>query len=355
MPGAYDPNTGQTWDQAGMQPWDKVVRGTTASPDFLGGLGQAASDLAPGLAVAAPFALGASGVLGAAGAAGAGNSPFMSGLDNAAISGTNFAPASGAGGGMWDWLDNISNGAPSNFGSFDPGGNLAATPQYAPFDPSKLDLSSLEGNAIPGYGSVTPGMTLDPASSGGFTDLLTKYGSNGLSALQKLLTGSGSGGGLGGGGSLGSGILGQFGSDPLGAAFNMTPFLLASGLAAKQSGDLNGVLDGINSAGYTKSILDPYDMETGATRAGMVNDQGLRGVAGSSFGDQSLNNFDYTRALGRGDLASKAGLASASLTGSLINQRNTNTNMLLGAGLNASAGLFKPQSDPFNLRALLGA
>ena len=81
----------------------------------------------------------------------------------------------------------------------------------------------------------------------------------------------------------------------------------------------------------------------------MLNDQDLRGVRGSSFGDQSLSNYDYMRSLGRGDLASKAGMAYASTAGNLINARNTNRNLLLGAGLNASGRLFSPQRDPFDI------
>src|SRR6185369_7539356 len=109
-----------------------------------------------------------------------------------------------------------------------------------------------------------------------------------------------------------------------------------------------------NGDAYSKSVLNPYDMDTGIGRQNMLQDQQLRGVRGSSFGDQSLTNYDYMRSLGRGDLFNRANLASAGLEGNLINQRNTNRNLLLGAGLNASGRMFSQQSDPFGLKNLLG-
>jgi hypothetical protein len=84
----------------------------------------------------------------------------------------------------------------------------------------------------------------------------------------------------------------------------------------------------------------------------MMQDQQLRGVRGSSFGNNDITNYDYMRSLGRGDLFNRANVATAGLEGNLINQRNTNRNLLLGAGLNASGRMFQPQSDPFGLENL---
>ncbi len=213
-------------------------------------------------------------------------------------------------------------------------------------------------------GGTNQGVFSSPSqSSPDFLNLAKQYGTS----IAKFLTGGGTGGA---GKTTGQSILGQIGSDPLGAAFSATPFLLALSEANKQGSDINdtiGRMQGLessisgNSSPYMNAILNPYDQETGTGRSALVQDQGLRGIRGSSFGDQALNSYDYSRDLGRGDLASKALLGSAGLQGQLmnselgaINARNTNRNLLLGAGLGASGKLFQPQQDPFNLKTLLG-
>lgn len=172
------------------------------------------------------------------------------------------------------------------------------------------------------------------------------------------------------GNTVGQGILGQLTGDPLGSAFSALPFLLALKESDRQSGDINNAItrmhaleDSVsgNASPYMRSILDPYDMATAAGRTNLMQDQLLRGVRGSSFGDQSINIYDYTRGLGRGDIAARALQGSTALQGNLINSelgavnaRNTNRNLLLGAGLSASGKLFSPQQEPFNLATLLG-
>lgn len=241
--------------------------------------------------------------------------------------------------GMWDWLDTLDDG-----GSFDPGGDLySGNPTPSGGETGAFDMNGSQGvfdsNGNPLYSS--PGFSLKDILSGG---------KDAFGMLKGLI---GSGGGAGG--SAGGGMLGGILNDPLGSAFNATPFLLALNEANRQSGDINGVLGNINSDAYRKSVLDPYDMQTAAQRGSLQNDLALRGVAGSSFGNNDINNFDYSHGLARSDMATKANMATAGLQGQLINQRNTNRNLLLGAGLNASGKLFAPQQDPFNLRALLGA
>jgi hypothetical protein len=260
------------------------------------------------------------------------------------------------GDGMWDWLDDIDTG-----GGVDPGAEgtfnapLEADTSTGAFDQFGMDN--------PNTGFQDQGF--DPGGSGDsgiLSQLKSAYqaGTLGKSAYEMLTKALGAGGSASAGSSAlakkstGGGILDNILSDPLGSAFNATPFLLALSEANRQGGDLNNVIGKINSDAYRKSVLDPYDLETGQGRAMMQQDQGLRGVAGSSFGDQSLNNYDYMRNLGRGDIASKANLASAGLEGQLINTRNTNRNLLLGAGLNASGKLFSPQKDPFDLNKLFG-
>lgn len=269
-----------------------------------------------------------------------GDSSAIGGAGNDTLS-QNVPTGQNEGNGMWDWLDGIDSEA-----GFDPG---SSSMYNAPLtEDTSTGAFDQFGMNNPNTGFQDQGF--DPGGS--FLDSLKGYGQQGVDLYNKLksipglaqLLG-GAAGAAGGKKSTGGGILDNILNDPLGAAFNASPFLLAANFANKQAGDLNGVLNSINQDSYRKSVLDPYDLETGQGRAMMQQDQGLRGVAGSSFGDQSLNNYDYMRNLGRGDMASKANLSAAGIQGSLINARNTNTNMLLGAGLNASGRLFSPPSD----------
>lgn len=265
--------------------------------------------------------------------------------------------------GMWDWLDSLDSNTPfsTNPSFSDLGGNIDSSTGFefgqtpgvgdaGAFDQTGSLTGATDISGNPTNDSIFGGTSNNPFGNTSILDVFKKYGAQGLNALKGLRGGNGGGNGQ----STGGGILDSILGDPVGAAFNSAPFLLAMNEANKQSGDLNGVLNQINGDAYTKSVLNPYDKDTGQGRYAMQNDQALRGVSGSSFGDQALSGYDYTRALGRSDMASKAQLAAAGLQGSLINTRNTNKNLLLGAGLSASGSLFKPQQDPFNLRALLG-
>jgi hypothetical protein len=152
-------------------------------------------------------------------------------------------------------------------------------------------------------------------------------------------------------------------------AFDSAPFLLSAYLANKQRNDINPYLDRINSlsdqfAGnqpaYLKSLTDPYDMATAQQGGALRTSLGNRGVMGSSFGDMGLDNFNYMRDVGRGNLLARGineGVgAQSQLTDQAmkaINTRNMGTNALLGAGLNASARLFAPNRDPFGLQEVL--
>jgi hypothetical protein len=322
-------------------------------------------------AVGANIGAGAAGAEAGAGTA-AGESAAVGGLESgftAAELGLNGASASGGatgGSGMWDWLDDFSDwGSNTGFGE--------TTAQYGNWSDA---FNGWTGTDMGGpAGNLMPGAVVDPAVQqaidlGAMTqtspgvweltnpNLLPAVGGSGLGwrdalSLKNLLGGSGPNINIGGG-TRGGGILDSILDDPLGAAFNATPFLLALTEANRQGRDIDGVLNSINGEGYRNAVLRPWDMETASNRQALLDDQTLRGTRGSSFGDESLNNFDYIRGIGRGDLASKASLGAAGLSGQLINARNTNRNLLLGAGLNASGRLFSPQRDPFGLSSLLG-
>jgi hypothetical protein len=273
------------------------------------------------------------------------------------------ATSAGTGAGdaqMWDWLDQFS-GVPDDLGFDFMPGNLTPQMPSAVFDAGGMMPSPVAPSAeqlaewgltetgagqfenlgnIQSFGGSLGGSNFLPSGAGNFAvDLAKKY---------LLNSGNASGGGT----SQGKSVLDTFMGDPLQAAFNSTPFLLALTEANRQSDDLNGVIGKINGDAYARSVLNPYDMDTGIGRNNMMQDQQLRGVRGSSFGNNDITNYDYMRSLGRGDLFNRANVATAGLEGNLINQRNTNRNLLLGAGLNASGRMFQPQSDPFGLENL---
>jgi len=203
------------------------------------------------------------------------------------------------------------------------------------------------------------------------------YSSTGSSALDTSLNGGAgvlSGGGTGSSGlplSKGQSILNQISANPGTAAFNALPFGLALMQANSQKNDISPYIQNLNNLasqfsgnqqGYLNSLTDPYDQSTGINRQKLLESLNQRGVSGSSFGDQAINNFDYTSGLGRADLLSK-GIASGAQTGAgintqainAINARNLSSNALIGAGLNASGQLFNPvQNDQFNLKNLFG-
>jgi hypothetical protein len=312
------------------------------------GLWQALSILAP--AAGGIFAgLGESGSVGSSAFEGS----VPSGESGAVGSSTGSSTLTGGSG-----TDTLAGGTTDNyFGDYltDPetGDVISGGASTAPID----DFST---------GGTNQGVFSSPSQDGGidWQQVAQKYGLQGAKALYGLF------GGGGGRQTLGQSILGQLGSDPLSAAFSATPFLLALSEANRQGGDINNTIgrmrsleDSVsgNASPYMNAVLNPYDQQTGTGRASLLQDQQLRGIRGSSFGDQSLNSYDYTRDLGRGDIASKALLGSAGLQGNLmnselgaINARNTNRNLLLGAGLSASGRLFQPEKDPFNLNTLLG-
>ena len=265
---------------------------------------------------------------------------------------------------------------------------------YTPSDTLNLGSSTIDNSAwnlgtgsgdltasgldptLPNTGFVPSGYTVDLSNSGnliptgGGTDILGQLKSllNGYKTVTGVL---GATGATGSKPSLGSSVMNQITKDPLQAAFNATPFLLALQQANSQGGDLKATLDKIqgladgvsgNSSALTTAVLNPYDQSTATGLGNLTQSLGSRGVLGSSFGDMSLDNYNYTRDMGRGDLLAKTKLASTGLEADLLskvlsgqNAANTNKNLLLGAGLSASGRLFQPETDPFGLKALLGA
>lgn len=328
------------------------------------------------------------------------NGAIMSALGSAAKGAVSSAKttitASGYGTGMTDVP--VQDIPYSPTGDTTPGANMGFFDDYVLNDgwanvgDSGGDTSYLTNNFGDGsLGDQFPDTTINTANIGDFIKSAIQNGNLdqvqkllGLAGTAKSLFGGSSGGtsaSLGGAGkSLGGSILdGIFGdgtsSTGMGglgtAAFNSLPFVLALQQANSQSGDVQPYIDKLNSLGdqfagnqsaFIKSLTDPYDQSTATGRGQLQQSLGLRGVSGSSFGDQALNTYDFTRDTGRADLVGKATTTGVGAEGQLlgtaldaINKRNLNKNALLGAGLSASGRLFQPANDPFNIKALLGA
>lgn len=235
----------------------------------------------------------------------------------------------------------------------------------------------------PGAASATGNSAWDTALNGGagvlsgggggeyLYNLLNGNASIAPGAANALKAALGLGGGGAAGASRGGSILDQITGNPLGSAFNALPFGLALMQANSQKNDIAPYIQNLNNLAsqyggnqqsYLNALTDPYDQSTGVNRQRLMESLNQRGVAGSSFGDQAINNFDYTAGLGRADLLGK-GIAQGAQTGAgintqainAINARNLSSNALIGAGLNASGQLFNPvQNDQFNLKNLFG-
>lgn len=356
MPASAAPASRPEFHSDNSSTWDNFMERVV-----LGGLG-ALGGVAGGALLGGEAAVGGAAGAEAGGAAAGG----MSAADAATLGGMTegtggaLSGEASGGGSMWDWLDEFSTpGDPSDVGTYGtsgiesapaPGGDgLYNDPNYGG------DFGSFDPG---GNGVYTGNGTLYNGQSPSFWDKLAGYGGKLLNPLLAAAGRAGAGGsrpgGSGGGMSMGD------------MAFNSTPFLLSAALANSQRNDINPYLDRLNSisdrfAGnespYLKSLTDPYDMSTARGRGDLTMRLGDRGMTGSSFGNMDLGNFDYMRDVGRGNMVSQAINQSVGAQSQLtdqaikgVNTRNAGTNALLGAGLNASARLFSPNSDPFGIQ-----
>ena len=243
---------------------------------------------------------------------------------------------------MWDWYDNYSGG---DWGDV----TDLATSQDAVLGQDMLNLSNSQGMNL---------NSLWNSNTFGGPSLLNNLSPGNLSALKSLLPG----------GNQGRGILDGIMNDPLGAAFNATPFLLAMAEANRQEDQIspilnrtNSLVDQVNPSAVRDAALAPYNRETASGLDRLTSSLQNRNVYGSSFGNADIANYKTTRDVGAGELGTKATLGSIGTQGALLDQvlrgtnvMNTNRNLILGAGLGASGRLFEPQRDPFGLRNLMG-
>lgn len=368
-------NPKMSWDEIGVIAGLAAMTGGALGPAL--GAATGLSTAAAGGSVAGataggirsnwdPEATATGGVLGGAGGAIGGSLGGTAGGEaSAAAGGTGGSSSAAASGGtgMWDWLDEfVSPGDAGDVGTYGTSGIESAPAPTGLAGDQPLDIFGSTPD-MPGW--TNDASTWDPQYSqpGGGSSLWGKIADWAKGALPNARSLFG-GGSAAAGGSAPGGM--GFGT----AAFDSAPFLLSLGLANKQRNDINPYLDRLNSlydrfssneGGYLKSVTDPYDMATAQQHGALTTSLGNRGVLGSSFGDMSLDNQNYMRDVGRGDLLSRAINESVGAQSQLtdqamkgINTRNAASNALLGAGLNASARLFSPQQDPFGLRTLMG-
>lgn len=269
------------------------------------------------------------------------------------------------GNGMWDWLDGLDTDV-----GYDPGASSAYNAPLAEDTSTGAFDQYGMNNPTTGF----PDQSFDPGGS--WLDSLKQYGQQGMDVYNKLKSIPGLSsilskmvGSEDSKKSTGRGILDSIFSDPLGSTFNATPFLLAMAEAERQGNRTDPILARIsglsdeaagNQTGLLSSVTGPYNRQTMAGRDALLTDQSLRGIRGSSFGDQGLTSYDTMRDQGLGELTGSTTAKSIGLRGTLLDamlkgqtQAATSRNLLLGAGLGASGKLFQPQQDPFGLQTLL--
>jgi hypothetical protein len=229
------------------------------------------------------------------------------------ISGDSISPSSQVGGDL-SWLDELTGGNGFNAGGW-------GTDESLPISPD------------------------DAVSSQSWLSQLFNGAPNGTaSTLQKLLLGSTAGGGANGLlSSLGGGSNGL-----LGTLASVAPSLAAIAYARNQNPFDTSRLQSLYSQYNPEAQASQYDVNTGLGRTKLTSDLARRGVSGSSFGDQSLTNFNTARDLGRASLinqgvGTQAGIAGQILGADVSSQQMKND--LYGRALLALSGGLAPRTS----------
>ncbi len=332
----YDPTYGYTIPGSALEKWKQ-----TYSPDawYEAGLGPW------GLAAAAFGGAALSGISAGAGAAeGAGAvggslpDSYWSMLADSG-GGVSDALGSGAGslgGGNMDLLDWIN----SNWDSV---------------VPSQTDLGSFSSDMF-GAGDISPDWWggLDPSNGWGVDELggnipwqdavggVDPNSSSWLNSLKNLFGGSG-GTGVNLGGLLGGGGIG----DLLSKGLAVAPSLAAINYARNQTPFDTSKLESIYGQYSPSGQTFQYDQASGAGRGQLASNLERRGIMGSSFGDQSIANYDTTRTLGRNALLNQGATTQANIANSIIAAQAKDRelkNTLYGSALYALAGGLAPRS-----------
>lgn len=199
-------------------------------------------------------------------------------------------------------------------------------------DLTASELQQLQNSFIPGTDEALlnpnniytpPGLAQRLIDAGVPSNVVQSFSSvpNGLSQLSKLVSVTG------GADSTGANNMAttQNSSFPWGDLFNVGAQTVPSILAWNyfnnlEKPDTQSYKSLFTRAGDMSGPLGMYDINTGLGREKLTSSLNQRNVMGSSFGDQSLANYDTQRDLGRGAL-SYSGIGTQ---GTLLNNMNTN-------------------------------
>ena len=168
-----------------------------------------------------------------------------------------------------------------------------------------------------------------------------------LSSIGNVLT-SGLKSLFGGGNTGGSGGLLNFLGGGLGSAINTAPILAAINYARNQSPFDTSRLESLYSNFNPESQAFQYDTNTGLGREELTSGLARRGISGSSFGDQSLNNYNTFRDLGRSSLINQGIETQAGIAGQILNSDVASRQMkndLYGRALLALSGGLAPRTS----------
>lgn len=191
-------------------------------------------------------------------------------------------------------------------------------------------LGDSAANYTAGLGENNPLTT----SGGNWYDSLLSTGGNYLkSLLGNALTGATGTGGSGG--------------SWLNNVAAIAPSLAAINYARNQDPFDTSRLTQVYDQFKPESRAFQYDVNTGLGRDSLTSSLSRRGVSGSSFGDQSLTNFNTFRDLGRRSLidqglSSQAGVAGQILSADVESRKSKND--LYGRALLALAGGLSPRT-----------
>jgi hypothetical protein len=265
------------------------------------------------------------GIIGAVGAAGLGGylpgtESVFGGASGAGVFGGDIAGTAAAG-------EGLSGGLGGGMGFFDDILGLASDEGFLPGS-FELGESLYGGTAAQG---------LDLAASEAWLRNLVG-GNIGLGdSLSKLLFGSNQ-----------NGLLGTLGGQNgiLGSAVSSAPILAAINYARNQNPFDTSRLESLYSKFSPEAQAFQYDTNTGLGREQLASNLSRRGVSGSSFGDQSLTNYNTFRDLGRSSLinqgiGTQAGIAGQIL-GADVSERQMK-NDLYGRALLALSGGLSPR------------
>lgn len=282
-------------------------------------------------------AAGLEGAFGGSSAAAAGGGDlglFNAGVGGSGAIGGSGAAAAGAGlGGSMDWGDALSQGWDLGSGA----GN------YAPVEDLSRWYDASTQAFIPDAGNVFASITKNP----GLADLLFGGASGGLSSIAKGI------GGLFGGGAQAGGLGSLFGGSGGGLNFGnlaagSIPVLAAIDYARGQKPFDTSRLEDLYGRYNPNAQAYEYDQNTGLGRSALTSSLQQRGVMGSSFGDQSLTNFNTSRDLGRQSLLNQGIGGQAGIAGQILNANvasQANKNQLYGSALNALGNIFSTKPN----------